>query len=78
VKFDDGPIEDFKLLEERDNSRPSEVAVIRLSLKSQFIDKLLKTKNVKVEALFFRKGARVFTFDVHGLDLSQITAETER
>jgi hypothetical protein len=54
------------------------VVVIRLSLKSQFIDKPLKAKTVKVEALFFRKGARVFTFDVHGLDLSQITAETRR
>jgi hypothetical protein len=64
VRFDDKPAARFSAAEPADNS--STLLFIRDY--SRFLRETRAAKVVRIEALFFQNGSRVFEFDVAGLD----------
>jgi hypothetical protein len=63
VRFDDGKPQKFQFLEPNDGSRNA--AVIKSY--EAFVRQLRRAKMIDIEAEFYLEGARVVTFDVHGL-----------
>lgn len=63
VRFDNRPPMKFEGSEPADNS--SDTVFIRNF--SKFVSEAKRSKVVKIEAQFFREGARVFEFDIDGL-----------
>lgn len=63
VRFDDGDIQTLDMVGPDDGS----VHSIFVEDETSFIDKLQAAKRIRVEALFFQQGNKVFDFSVSGL-----------
>ena len=63
VKFDDDDALDYSGIGASDGS----TEVVFIQSESIFMDKVPSAKRLKVEALLFREGTRIFEFDVSGL-----------
>jgi hypothetical protein len=66
VRFDDGELWKFAIGEPEDGA--TGLLFMRPVDAESFIDELRKAKRLKIEADFYQEGARVFEFDVGGLD----------
>ena len=68
VKFDQGKTRVFNGVEPSDHQS----GWLFITDANGFISVLKKAKIVKMEAEFYREGARLFEFDISGLDLNKI------